>query len=75
MKTCKFRFRDQLKLHLHINFELVWVDDLYLSNPVRHDVGTRRSVVKVEDHHTQDDRESDQDHGEHDVVDDDRDAK
>lgn len=32
-------------------------------------------MVQVEDHHTQDDREGDQDHGEHDIVDNNRDTK
>lgn len=34
-----------------------------------------RSVVQIEDDHAEDDRESDQDHGEHDVVDDNWDAE
>lgn len=34
-----------------------------------------RSVVQVEDDDTQDDGKGDQDHGEHDVVDDDRNAQ
>lgn len=38
-------------------------------------MGVGGSVVQVEDDHAKDDRECDQDHGEHDVVDDDRDAQ
>lgn len=41
----------------------------HLSNPVWHDVCAGRSVVQVEDNHAEDDREGHQDHGEHDVVD------
>lgn len=47
------------------------VDTQYLSDPVWHDVCAGRSVVEVKDDHAQDDRECDEDHGEHDVVDDD----
>lgn len=47
----------------------------HLSNPVGHDVRAGRSVVQVEDDYAQDDREGDQDHGEHDVIDDDWNAQ
>lgn len=47
----------------------------HLSDPVWHDVRARRPVVQVEDDDAQDDGEGDQDHGEHDVVDDDRNAQ
>lgn len=40
-----------------------------------HDVRAWRSVVQVEDDDAQDDGEGNQDHGEHDVVDDHRDAE
>lgn len=55
--------------------EPFWMFSLYLSDPVWHDVGTRCPVVQVEDHHAQNDGESDQDHGEHDVVDNNRDGE
>lgn len=38
-------------------------------------MSARRSVVQIEDDHTQDDREGDQDHGEHDIVDNNWDAE
>lgn len=47
----------------------------HLSDPVWHDVCAGSSVVQIEDHYTQDDREGDQDHGEHDIVDNNWNAK
>lgn len=38
-------------------------------------MGAGRSVVQVEDDDAQDDGEGDQDHGEHDIFDDNRDAE
>lgn len=48
---------------------------LYLSNPVGHVVCAGCPVVQVEDDHAQDDREGDENHGEHDVIDNNRDAE
>lgn len=45
------------------------------SDPVGHDVCAGRTVVQIEDDHAQDDREGDQDHGEHDIVDNNWDAQ
>lgn len=47
----------------------------HLSDPIWHDVCAGRSVVQIEDDYAQDDGECDQDHGEHDVVDDNWDAE
>lgn len=47
----------------------------HLSNPAGHNVRVRRPVVQVEDDDAQDDGEGDQDHGEHDVIDDDGNAQ
>lgn len=43
----------------------------HLADPHWHHVGVGRAMVEVEDNHAEDDRECDQDHGKHDVVDDD----
>jgi len=59
----------------HRDIETALMDVLYLSNPVWHDVCAGCSVMQVENDHTQDDREGDQDHSEHDIVDDHRDAE
>lgn len=53
---------------------MVWLQS-HLSDPARHDVCAGRPVVQVEDDHTQDNGEGDEDHGEHDIVDDNWDAK
>lgn len=45
------------------------------AHPHGHLVGVGRAVVQVEDDHAEDDGEGDQDHGEHDVADDDGDAQ
>lgn len=45
------------------------------AHPHGHLVGVGRAVVQVENHHAEDDGEGDQDHGEHDVVDDDGDPQ
>ena len=47
----------------------------HLADPQGHDVRAGGAVVQVEHHHAQDDGEGDQDHGEHDVVDDHGDAQ
>lgn len=46
-----------------------------LPDPHGHRVGVGRAVVQVEGDHAQDDGAGDQDHGEHDVLDDDGNAQ
>lgn len=53
---------------------MVWIQ-FHLSDPAGHNVCAGRPVVQVEDDHAQDDGEGDEDHGEHDIVDDNWDAK
>lgn len=53
---------------------MVWIQS-HLSDPAGHDVCAGRPVVQVEDDHAQDNGEGDKDHGEHDIVDDNWDAK
>lgn len=52
-----------------------WRSGPHLADPHGHLVGAGRTVVQVEDDHAEDDRKCDQDHGEHDVVDDDGDSQ
>lgn len=47
----------------------------YLPHPEGHLVGVGRAMVQVQVHHAEDDREGDQDHGEHEVFDDDGDRQ
>lgn len=54
--------------------DLVWIQS-HLPDPAGHDVCAGRPVVQVEDNHAQDYGEGDEDHGEHDIVDDNWDAK
>lgn len=47
----------------------------HLADPHGHLVGVGGAVVQVEHDHAEDDRKGDEDHGEHDVIDDDRNAQ
>lgn len=59
----------------HFNLQSLHTVEADLTDPHGHHVGVGRAVVQVEDNHTQDDRARDQDHCEHDVLDDDGNAK